>query len=234
VNSPLDIPNNTKESNIASHRLPSAAILTIVDPNEPEPLMKLSISIEYDSLRYDISVLLIDSAATLNFVSQEFLIKNGLVGKCARGPKIAVRIANEQRISTNKSFSPTSLVIHQIKFTGLTFIVLHHLKCMDFIFGFPALKTLQMFLQPSNNLVMIADRPFPCEAQPRRISCLLVDSSEKQKILTKSARNKHHECELFLVSFHFNEELQLIKTDFGSELDTKLKELITEFADVTQ
>jgi hypothetical protein len=36
------------------------------------------------------------------------------------------------------------------------------------------------------------------------------------------------------VSLHFNEELQSIKTDFGSELDTQLKELITEFADITQ
>jgi hypothetical protein len=42
-----------------------------MDPNEPEPLMKLPISIEYGSLRYDTSVL-IDSTATLNFVSQEF------------------------------------------------------------------------------------------------------------------------------------------------------------------
>jgi hypothetical protein len=40
-----------------------------MDPNEPEPIMKLPISIEYDSLSYDISVL-IDSAATLNFASQ--------------------------------------------------------------------------------------------------------------------------------------------------------------------
>jgi hypothetical protein len=55
-----------------------------------------------------------------------------------------------------------------------------------------------------------------------------------QKILTKAARNKHNECELFLVSLHFHEELQTIKTDFGSELDIELKELITEFADVTQ
>jgi hypothetical protein len=55
-----------------------------------------------------------------------------------------------------------------------------------------------------------------------------------QKILTKAARNKHNECEPFLVSLHSNEELQSIKTDFGSELDTQLKDLITEFVDVTQ
>ena len=138
--------------------------------------------------------MLIDSAATQHFVSQEFFIRNSLVGKCVRGPKIAVRIANEQRISTTKSFSPTSLFIRQIKFTGLAFNVLPHLKCVDIIFGLPTLKTLQMSIQPSNNFAVIDNRSFPCESQPRRISCLLVNSSKMQKILFKAARNKHNEC----------------------------------------
>ena len=86
------------------------------------------------------------------------------MGKRVRGPKIAVRIANQHRISTNKSFSPTSLFIHQLEFKGLTFTVLPHLKCVDFIFGLPTLKDLQMSIQPSNNLVMINDQAFPCES----------------------------------------------------------------------
>ena len=63
---------------------------------------------------------------------------------------------------------------------------------------------------------------------------MLVESSKIQKYLTKEACNKHDEYELFLVSLHFNEELQSNKMNFGSELDTKLKKLIIEFADVTQ
>ena len=156
------------------------------------------------------------------------------MGRCVRGPKIAIRIENEHRISTNKSVSPTSIFIRQIKFTGLTFDMLPHLKCVDFIFGLPTLKDLQMSIQPSNNLVMINDRSFPCKSQPRRVSCLSVDSSKMQKILTKAVRNKHNECKLFLVSLHFDEELQTIKTSFVSELDTMLKDSITESADVTQ
>jgi len=35
------------------------------------------------------------------------------------------------------------------------------------------------------------------------------------------------------VSLHFAEELESIKTNFGPELDTQLKGLITEFADFT-
>ena len=74
---------------------------------------------------------------------------------------------------------------------------------------------------------------FACELQPRRISCLLVDSSKMQKILAKSARNKHTNSELFLVSLHFAEELESMKTNVGLELDIQLKQLVTEFAYVT-
>ena len=62
--------------------------------------------------------------------------------------------------------------------------------------------------------------PVACESQPRRVSCLLVDSFKMQKILAKVARNKHAENELFLVSLHFFEELKSIKANFGPELDT--------------
>jgi hypothetical protein len=55
-----------------------------------------------------------------------------------------------------------------------------------------------------------------------------------QKILAKAVRNKHTESELFLVSLQFVEELESIKRYFGPELDTKLKDLVTEFADVTE
>jgi hypothetical protein len=60
-----------------------------MDPIQPEPLMKLPISIEQDYMQYHTSVL-IDSTTTLNFVSQEFLTRNNLLGKCIRGPKVAV------------------------------------------------------------------------------------------------------------------------------------------------
>ncbi len=75
--------------------------------------------------------------------------------------------------------------------------------------------------------------PFSCESQPRRVSSLLVDSSNMQKILAKAARNKHTKSELFLASLHFAEELESIKTNFGQEFDIQLKELFIEFDDVT-
>jgi hypothetical protein len=125
---------------------------------------------------------LIDSTTTLNFASQDFSTRNNLFGKCIRGPKIVVRIANEQRISTNKTFSPIRVSIVQKKVTCLTFTVLPHIKCDDFIFNLPAMKELNMSIQPSNNSVLIGDMTFACDSQPRRVSRLLFDSSKMQKI----------------------------------------------------
>ena len=42
------------------------------------------------------------------------------------------------------------------------------------------------------------------------------------KVLAQATGNKHTESELFLVSLHFSEELESIKTDFGSELTHNL------------
>jgi hypothetical protein len=43
---------------IASQWLPTSTVLTIMDPNKPEPLMKLAISIEQDSLQLHTNVLI--------------------------------------------------------------------------------------------------------------------------------------------------------------------------------
>ena len=76
-------------------------------------------------------------------------------------------------------------------------------------------EELNMSIQPSKDMVLTCDIPLLCESQPRRVSCLMVDSSKMHKILTKVARSKHTESELFLVSLYFAGELEYIKTDFG-------------------
>ena len=134
-----------------------------------------------------------------------------------------------------KIFSPANASLGQKKFNGLIFTILPHLKCVEFIFGFPTMKELNISIQLSKDMVLISDISFICESQLRRVSCLLVDSSKMHKELTKAARDKHtNKSELFRGSLHFVEELESIKTDFGPELDIQLKELATEFADVTQ
>jgi hypothetical protein len=222
-----DIDNDKSKSDVVAHWLHTDASLTIMDPNQPEPLMKLPISIERDSMQYHTSVL-VDSATTLNYASQDLLTRNNILGKCTRGPKIVARIANEQRISTTKTLSPINILLGQKKITYLSFIVLPHLKRVDFIFGLPAMKEMNMSIQPSKDMVLIGGISFICVSQPRRVSCFLVDSSKMHKILAKAARNKHTKSELFLLSLHFAKELESIKIDFAPELDTRLKDLGTK------
>jgi hypothetical protein len=105
---------------------------------------------------------------------------------------------------------------------------------MDFIFGLPTMKECNISIQPSNDLVLIVDIPFSRESQPHRVSCFFVDWYKNAEKIAKAARNKQIESELFLVSLHFAEESESIKTNFGPELDIHLKELVTKFVDVTQ
>ena len=64
-----DAHNDDIAREAAAEYLPTAAAYVIMDPNHPEPLMQLPIQLN------DINVdALIDNAATLNFVSQEFVL----------------------------------------------------------------------------------------------------------------------------------------------------------------
>ena len=129
------IDNTNNKSDIVAHWLPTTATLTtIMDPNQPKPLVKLPISIEHDSMQYH-TTMLINSATTLNSVSRDFLTRNNLLGKCIRGLKIDVRIANEQRISTTKKFTPSTVSLGHKNVNALSLTISPHLKCLDFIFG---------------------------------------------------------------------------------------------------
>ncbi len=50
---------------------------------------------------------LIDTAASLNFVSKEIVMANGFYKDYKTAPKLAIRVASEQRISTTKVFCPS-------------------------------------------------------------------------------------------------------------------------------
>ena len=175
-----DMDNTNSKFDIVAHWLPTAASLSLMIPNQPEPLIQVPISIEQDSTQYH-TLVLIDSTTTLNFVSQDFLTRKNHLVKCIRSPKIIVRIENEQRISRTKTFSPINVSLGQKKLNGLSFIVLPHLKCIYFIVDFPAMKELNSSIQPSKDLVLIGDISFICETQPRRVSCLLADESKMHK-----------------------------------------------------
>jgi len=73
-----------------------------------------------------------------------------------------------------------------------------------------------------------------CHREPRRISCLLVDSSKMDKILIKQSRNRKSPKDIFLIALQFKEDFKTIKSDFGDQFDKLLKERITDFANVKE
>ena len=85
----------TKQYDIVSRLVTYRNKFHLMDPSQSEYPMKLQDSLEQKSLQYGTSVL-IDLAATLSFACQISLNRNTMVGKCIRGPKIAVNNVHGQ------------------------------------------------------------------------------------------------------------------------------------------
>jgi len=77
--------------------------MIIMDPCELEALMRFAalVALIIFSTKADT---LIDTAASLDFVSKEFVMANGFYKYCKTVSKMAIRVAIEQRISTTKVF----------------------------------------------------------------------------------------------------------------------------------
>jgi hypothetical protein len=90
--------------------LPPAAALVIMNPYEAKTLMIFTASVSYDGLSSNADTL-IDTTASLNFVSKDFVVTNGFYKDCKTVPRLSIRVASEQRISTTKLFCPTVFTI---------------------------------------------------------------------------------------------------------------------------
>jgi hypothetical protein len=107
--------SNSKPTIVTTKLKPEAAIeatdkyllvsyaLAIINLYEAEALMRFIATMPYNGLSLKADTL-IDTAASLNFVSKEFAVTNGFCKDCKTTPKLAIRVANEHRISTTKGF----------------------------------------------------------------------------------------------------------------------------------
>ena len=91
-----------------------------------------------------------------------------------------------------------------------------------------------MVIFHSMNTFTMGDFTINSNRESRRISCMIVDSDTMDQIIVKQARNKKNPSDVILISLHFAEDLASIKSDFGEHSDQQLKQLITEFTDVTE
>ena len=81
----------------------AATAMVVMDPYEAEALMRFNATVVLNGLSAKADTL-IDRAASLNFVSKEYVADSGFYKDCKTAPKLAIRVANEQRISTTKVF----------------------------------------------------------------------------------------------------------------------------------
>ena len=63
---------------------------------------------------------------------------------------------------------------------------------------------------------------------------MIVDSDKMDQIIIKHARINNNPIDVFFISLHFAEDLVTIKSEFGEQFDSKIKQLITEFVDATE
>ena len=217
----------------ANKYLSASATLVIMHPCEAEALMRFIATMACNGLSSKADTL-IDTAASLNFVSKESLSNNGFYKDCKTAPKLAIRAASMQRISATKVFCPTVFTIDGHKFTDLQCRVLSHSKGSDIILGLPALKKLELAIHPSLDSFSMVDCAIQCNRESRRIPCLIVGIDKMSQIIAKQARNKKDLVDAFLISLLFAEELVTVKSDFGEQFDQQLTHRITEFADIPE
>jgi len=74
---------------------------------------------------------LIGTATSLNFLSMEFVMVNDFYKDCKTAPKLALRVASEQRIFTIKVFCPLVFTIDGHEFIDLQFKVFPPFKSYD-------------------------------------------------------------------------------------------------------
>ena len=88
---------------IVDESLSTTTALVIMNPYEAENLMRFTASVPYNVLSSEADTL-IDTAASLNFVSKNCVVTNGLYKDCKTVPKLSIQVASEQRISMTKMF----------------------------------------------------------------------------------------------------------------------------------
>jgi len=90
---------------VADKYLSVAVALVIMDPYDPGALTRFTALISLNGLTTKADAL-IDTTTSLNFVSKEFVMANGFYKDCKTTPKLVIRVASEQRISTTKNILP--------------------------------------------------------------------------------------------------------------------------------
>ena len=236
--------NNTATEEVASKKISNEEALkadgkylptstahctVLLDPEQPEPLMRQTISID----GHDVEVLY-DSGASLNFMSKKV---QAVCKTTKRADKLPVRVANGQRMNANHVAIPDNVTIDEFSFTGMQFRVLPQLKVADVIIGLSGMKQLGLAILPSENCIVIQDKRIPILSEERRVECSVITPESLDRFVRKQMRSKKESlADLFVVTLSEANQKDVgiddITTDFGDDFTRKLKLVVEEYADV--
>ena len=140
--------------------------MVVMDPYESKARMRFIVIVFLKGLSAKANTF-IDTTTSLYFVSKEFVMANVFYKDCKTDPKLAIRVANEQRISTTKLCCLSVFIIDGREFTDLQFRVLPHFKSSDIILGLLALKKLNVFIHLNSNNFTMGDFTLNCNRETR-------------------------------------------------------------------
>jgi methyl coenzyme M reductase subunit C len=141
---------------------------------------------------------LVDCAATLDFVSEDFVQRFALQTRNFV-TKTPVRLANGQRVTSSTVCDVTfELARHEFH---QTFYVLRDLRAADLIMGLPWLDDEQASLQFGSTRVftLMDGTAVETTLEDRRHECLLLSSTKVQKLMRKTRRIRGRHAEFYVI-----------------------------------
>jgi hypothetical protein len=141
---------------------------------------------------------LVDCAATLDFVSEDFVRHFALQTRKSL-TKTHVRLANGQRVTSSIVCDVTfELARHEFQ---RTFYVLRDLRVVDLIMGLPWLDDEHASLHFGSTKVftLMDGTSVETQLEERRPECVLMSSTKVQKLMRKTRRNRGRNAEFYLI-----------------------------------
>jgi hypothetical protein len=232
----VHVPHDDAEQSIATLRQfypPATAML--IDLTEARPLIRTELTVKTPNGGHQITGL-VDCAATLDFVSEDFVRRFALRTRKSV-TKTHVRLANGQRV-TSSTVCDTTFELAQHEFHR-TFYVLRDLRADDLIMGLPWLDDEHASLQFGSTRVftLMDGTAVETTLEERRLECLLMSSTKVQKLMRKTRRSRGRHAEFYVIEltsaakqptdFHTGEELTAEQRDnFRSLLYDDFPELM--------
>jgi hypothetical protein len=140
----------------------------------------------------------VDCAATLDFVSEDFVRRFALQTRKSL-TKTHVRLANGQRVTISTVCDVTfELARHEFQ---RTFYVLRDLRAANLIMGLPWLDDEHASLQFGSTRVFTFMDGIAVETklEERRPECLLMSSTKVQKLICKTRRSRGRNAEFYVI-----------------------------------